>query len=57
MHIDPLKIFIAVFMGLVIGILVYLIVAASVAGDWYTAVFGTVGAICTAGLAWDTLRS
>ena len=57
MCIGPLKIFIAVFMGLVIGILVYLLVAASVAGDWFTVVFGTIGAICTAGLVWDTLRS
>lgn len=57
MRIDPLKIFIAVFMGLVIGILVYLIVAASVAGDWFTVMFGSMGAICTVGLAWDTLRS
>lgn len=54
---DPLKIFIAVICALLTVILVGLLLAAVMAGDWLTAIAGGIGTAATIGLAVETLRS
>ena len=53
---DPLKIFIAVLYALFTAILVSLLFAAAMAGDWFTVIAGGIGTAATIGLAVETLR-
>lgn len=54
---DPLKIFIAVLYALFAVILVSLLFAAAMAGDWFTVIAGGIGTAATIGLAAETLHS
>ena len=54
---NPLKIFIAVIYALSTVILVSLLFAAAMAGDWFTTIVGGIGTAATIGLAVETLRS
>ena len=54
---DPFKIFIAVICALLTAILVSLLFAAAMAGDWLTTITGGIGTAATIGLAVETLRS
>ena len=54
---DPFKIFIAVICAVLTAILVRLLFAAAMAGDWLTTITGGIGTAATIGLAVETLRS
>jgi len=54
---DPIKIFAAVLYALFTVILVSLLFAAAIAGDWFTTIAGGIGTAATIGLAVETLRS
>lgn len=54
---DPLKIFIAVIFALLAVVLLSLLFAAAMAGDWFTTIAGGIGTAATIGLAVETLRS
>ena len=53
---NPIKIFIAVIYAVFTVILVSLLFAAAMAGDWFTAIAGGIGTAAMIGLAVDTLR-
>ena len=53
----PLKIFIAVIYAVLTVILVSLLFAAAMAGDWFTTIAGGIGTAATIGLAVEILRS
>ena len=54
---NPINIFIAVIFTLFTVVLVSLLFAAAMAGDWFTTIVGGVGTAATIGLAVETLRS
>lgn len=57
MILDPLKIFIAIMFTLFTVILVSLLVAAAMVGDWFAFGGGAVGTACTIALGVELLRS
>lgn len=57
MILDPLKIFIAIMLTLFTVILVNLLVAAAMVGDWFALGGGAVGTVCTIALGVELLRS
>jgi hypothetical protein len=57
MILDPLKIFIAIMFILFTVILVSLLVAAAMVGDWFALGGGVVGTACTIALGVELLRS
>ena len=54
---DPLKIFVAVMPALFTAVLVSLVVAAGMTGDWFTAIIGGVGTSAMIGMGVELLRA